>query len=139
MTATSAGRTDLPTVDDDSRVYWDGYRDNRFLIARCAACTRVHHYPRPQCPFCWSEDVAPWQASGDATLYTYSVVHMNDLVPFRDQLPYVAAVVELAEGPRVMTQVVGCPQEQLSIGMRLAVVFEALTDEITVPVFRPAG
>ncbi|MFJ8019413.1 Zn-ribbon domain-containing OB-fold protein [Streptomyces sp. NPDC096311] len=139
MTVTNAGRTDLPTVDDDSRVYWDAYRDREFLIARCGACERVHHYPRPQCPFCWSEDVSPTRASGDATLYTYSIVHMNDLAPFRDQLPYVAAVVELAEGPRVMTQVVGCSPEQLRIGMALTVDFEVRTEDITAPVFRPAG
>ena len=52
-------RSDLPTVDTDSQVYWDAYREKRFLIAKCGVCDRVHHYPRPICPFCWSDDVSP--------------------------------------------------------------------------------
>lgn len=135
--ATSTG-ADLPTVDDDSRVYWDGYREGRFLIARCGACGRVHHYPRPICPFCWSDQVAPSPASGRATLYTYSTVYMNDLAPFRDRLPYVAAMVDLEEGPRVMTTVVGCEPAELRVDMALVVDFQPLSDELTAPVFRPA-
>jgi uncharacterized OB-fold protein len=133
-----ANRTDLPTVDDDSRVYWGAYRDGRFLIAECGACGRVHHYPRPSCPFCWSEDVFPVDASGRATLYTYSTVYVNDLPPFKERLPYVAAMVELAEGPRVMSTVIGCEPAELAIGMPLVVDFQPLTDELTAPVFRPA-
>jgi uncharacterized OB-fold protein len=136
--APSTIRADLPTMDDDSKVYWDGYAEGRFLIARCGACDRVHHYPRPYCPFCWSDDVAPWQASGRATLYTYSVVHVNDLAPFKDRLPYVAAMVELEEGPRLMTTVVGCAPEELRVGMPLTVDFQPLSDELAAPVFRPA-
>jgi uncharacterized OB-fold protein len=132
-------RTDLPTVDDDSRIYWDAYREGRFLIARCGACDRVHHYPRPYCPFCWSDDVSPQQASGRATLYTYSTVYVNDLAPFRERLPYVAAMVELEEGPRVMTTVTDCDPADLRIGMPLVVDFQPLTDELTAPVFRPAS
>jgi hypothetical protein len=126
-------------VDDDSKPYWDAYREGRFLIARCGSCERVHHYPRPICPFCWSEDVGPVPASGQATLYTYSTVHVNDLPPFRDRLPYVAAMVELAEGPRVMSTVVGCDPADLRVGMALTVDFQPLNDELAVPVFRPAA
>lgn len=133
-----ATRTDLPTVDDDSRVYWDAYREGRFLIAECGACGRVHHYPRPSCPFCWSDDVVPVAASGRATLYTYSTVYVNDLPPFKERLPYVAAMVELDEGPWVMSTVIDCDPADLRIGMPLVVDFQQLTEEISVPVFRPA-
>ncbi|GAB2983271.1 Zn-ribbon domain-containing OB-fold protein [Amycolatopsis acidiphila] len=136
--ATSTSRADLPTVDDDSRVYWDAYAEGRFLIARCGSCDRVHHYPRPYCPFCWSDDVSPWQASGRGTLYTYSTVYVNDLAPFRERLPYVAAMVELAEGPRVMSTVTGCDPADLRVGMALVVDFQPLTEELSAPVFRPA-
>jgi uncharacterized OB-fold protein len=131
-------RVDLPTIEEESRPFWDAAREGRFLIARCGACGEAHHYPRPFCPSCWSDDVSWEAASGGATLYTYSTVFMNDLPPFRDRLPYVAAVVDLDEGPRVMTNVVGCAPEDLTIGMRLRVDFQPLTDEITAPVFRPA-
>jgi uncharacterized protein len=79
------------------------------------------------------------EASGRATLYTWSVVYQNDLPPFPGRVPYVAAVVDLDEGPRMMTNVVDCPFEQLSIGMALEVAFRQETDEITLPVFRPTA
>jgi hypothetical protein len=135
--AQSAPRRDLPTPDDDSQVYWDAAREGRLLLARCTACSRVHHYPRPFCPFCWSTDVTTEDASGRATLYTYSTVYVNDLPPFAERLPYVAAVVQLAEGPRLMTTVVDVAEGDLHIDMELQVVFRPLTDELVAPAFRP--
>ena len=131
-------RFDLPTPDDSTQPWWDACREGKLLIKRCAACSRAHFYPRPFCPHCWSEDVAWEQASGRATLYTWSVVHTNDLPPFPLKVPYVAAVVDLAEGPRMQTNVVDCAFDDLRVGMELTVDFRAETDEITLPVFRPA-
>jgi len=135
---TAPARTDLPTIEDESRPFWDAAREHRFLVARCGSCGRAHHYPRPFCPFCWSGDVSWEDASGRATLYTYSTVYMNDLFPFKDKLPYIAAVVDLEEGPRVMTRLVDVKDTDLRIGMPLVVDYEQLTDEITAPVFRVA-
>jgi uncharacterized OB-fold protein len=132
-------RHDLPTVEAESRPYWDAAREGKLLLAHCRACDRMHHYPRAQCPFCWSQDVVWVEASGDAILYTYSTVYLNDLPPFAEMLPYVAAVVELAEGPRLMTNVVGCDPAHLRIGMPLRVDFRSLTEEVSAPVFRPAS
>ncbi len=116
-------RFDLPDVDAFTRPYWEAAARGRLLIRRCRACGVAHHYPREFCPRCWSEDVGWEQACGRATLYTWSVVHVNDLPPFRERLPYTAAVVELAEGPRMMTQIVACAAERLRIGMELRVRF----------------
>ena len=88
-------RFDLPTPDIETQPFWDAARDGRLLIKRCAACGRAHFYPRPFCPFCWSERVEWEEASGRATLYTWSVVHQNDLPPFGERVPYVAAIVDL--------------------------------------------
>ncbi len=133
-----ADRADLPTIEDDSREYWDGAADGRLLIAQCGSCGRVHHYPRVICPYCWSEDVTAKEASGQATLYTYSTVYLNDLPPFRDRLPYIAAVVDLAEGPRLMTTIVGCEPDRLRIGMALQFEPQVIADGVTATVFRPA-
>ena len=78
------------------------------------------------------------EASGRAVLYTWSVVHQNDLPPFPERVPYVAAVVDLAEGPRMMTTVVACDPASLTVGMALRVTYEDRTDDVTVPVFAPA-
>jgi uncharacterized OB-fold protein len=130
----SGGGFDVPEVDAFTRPYWDAAAEGRLLIRNCSACARVHHYPREFCPHCWSEDVSWRPASGRATLYTWSVVHRNDLPPFGERVPYVAAVVDLAEGPRMMTEVVGCEEAALRIGMKLEVAFRA-----GVPVFRPVS
>ncbi|MFC9127732.1 Zn-ribbon domain-containing OB-fold protein [Streptomyces sp. NPDC057099] len=126
------GRIDLPEPDAFTRTYWDAAAEGRLLIRRCRACGRAHHYPREFCPRCWSEDVVWEAASGRATLYTWSVVHRNDLPPFAERTPYVAAVVDLAEGPRMMTEVVG--ERELSAGAELEVAFRE-----GIPVFRVSG
>ncbi|MFE7927248.1 Zn-ribbon domain-containing OB-fold protein [Streptomyces sp. NPDC057456] len=127
-------RFDVPEVDAFTRAYWDAAAGGRLLIRRCGACARAHHYPREFCPHCWSEDVTWEDASGRATLYTWSVVHRNDLPPFGGRTPYVAAVVDLAEGPRMSTEIVGeGAGPELWAGLELAVAFRD-----GVPVFRPA-
>jgi uncharacterized OB-fold protein len=139
MTSPAKRRFDLPTVEPETQPFWDAARKGKLLIRRCGSCSRAHSYPRPFCPYCWSEDV-PWEeASGRATLYTYSTVFLNDLPPFSERLPYVAAVVDLAEGPRMMTGVVDADPQQLQIGMPLEVTFLPLDDELTAPWFRPAA
>ncbi|MEU4613450.1 Zn-ribbon domain-containing OB-fold protein [Streptomyces umbrinus] len=141
----TGARFDLPEVDAFTRPYWDAAAEGRLLLRRCGACGRAHHYPREFCPRCWSEDVTWEPASGRATLYTWSVVHRNDLPPFGSRSPYVAAVVDLAEGPRMMTEVVGCGEGALRVGMALEVAFRAEKAEgegavtVAVPVFRPAS
>ncbi|MCX4762959.1 OB-fold domain-containing protein [Streptomyces sp. NBC_01275] len=129
-----SARHDLPEIDAFTRTYWDAAAEGRLLIRRCGACGRAHHYPREFCPHCWSEDVTWEDASGRATLYTWSVVHRNDLPPFGERTPYVAAVVDLAEGPRMSTEVVGeavAADGELRAGVELAVAFRD-----GVPVFR---
>jgi uncharacterized OB-fold protein len=133
-----ANRTDLPTIEDETREYWAAAAGGRLLIARCGSCERVHHYPRVMCPFCWSEDVTAVEASGRATLYTYSTVYVNDLPPFSGRLPYTAAVVDLEEGPRLMTTIVDAEPSQLRIGMPLLAEPQEVADGVTAFVFRPA-
>ncbi|MEU4268582.1 Zn-ribbon domain-containing OB-fold protein [Streptomyces sp. NPDC026092] len=127
-----------PDIDAFTRPYWEAAGEGRLLLRRCAGCARAHHYPREFCPHCWSEDVSWEPASGRATLYTWSVVHRNDLPPFGARVPYVAAVVDLAEGPRMMTEVVGVAEGGLRIGMALEVTFRT-EGETRVPVFRASS
>jgi uncharacterized OB-fold protein len=135
-------RYDLPEPDAFTRTYWEAAAQGRLLLRRCAACGRAHHYPREFCPHCWSETVTWEPASGHATLYTWSVVHRNDLPPFGERVPYVAAVVDLAEGPRMMTEIVESESESESeSGSESAGLRAGMTVEVTfrdgVPVFRP--
>lgn len=135
---TARPRLDLPTVDDGTAAWWQACRDHRLLVKRCADCGRAHFYPRPFCPYCWSEHVDWEPASGRATLYTWSVVHSNDLPPFDERVPYVAAVVDLEEGPRMLTNVVDCDADRLRADMALVASYRPLADDLVLPVFRPA-
>ncbi|HTL85873.1 MAG TPA: Zn-ribbon domain-containing OB-fold protein [Acidimicrobiia bacterium] len=134
----AAMRFDLPQPDLETQPFWDACNERKFLLRHCNACGRDHYYPRPFCPTCWSDDLSWREASGNATLYTYSVVHVNDLPPFNERVPYVAAIVELDEGPRVMTNVEGVPFDELTCGMPLVLDFKEIADGVTIPVFRPA-
>lgn len=130
-------RFDLPTIEPETQPFWDGAAEERLVVQRCTACGRWQFYPRPFCKVCWSEAVEWVEASGRATLYTYSVVRRNDLPPFGDRVPYVAALVDLEEGPRMVSEVVGCPLDEVRIGMPLEVTYRDLTDDLKLPVFRP--
>jgi uncharacterized OB-fold protein len=131
-------RFDLPTPDNETKPFWDATREERLLIKRCNACGEFHFYPRPFCPVCWSDDVEWFEASGRATLYTWSVVHRNDLPPFPERIPYVAAIAELEEGPRMMTNVVDCDFDALEMGMALEAVYHPTSEDVTIVQFRPA-
>jgi uncharacterized OB-fold protein len=131
-------RFDLPTPEGDTIEFWEAAKQERLIIRHCLDCGAFSYYPRPFCPKCWSERVVWHQASGDATLYSWSVIYQNDQPPFNERVPYVAAVVDLAEGPRMMTNVEGCEFDQLRVGMALRVGFRPISDDFTIPVFTPA-
>ena len=130
-------RFDLPAPDPSTDEWWTAAADGRLLVKRCRACRRAHHYPRPFCPHCWSDDVDWEPASGRGTVYTFSTVRVNDLPPFAERVPYTVAIVELDEGPRVMTTIVECDPDDVHVGMPVEVTWERQTDEFTLAVFRP--
>lgn len=126
-----------PAVDNETRSYWEGAARDELVLQRCGKCGVVQHRPRAQCAKCLSPDIEHFVARGTGTLHTWTVTHQNLLPPFAPACPYVMAYVDLDEGPRLLTNVVGCPHEQLRIGMPLRVEF-VKTGEFAVPRFRPA-
>jgi len=107
-------------------------------VQTCGACGLVYSYARSFCPTCWSTDVSWTRASGRGQLYTWSVVRQNDIPAFVDLVPYVAAMVDLVEGPRLATLIVCCEPESLVVGMPVQVEFAVRSEAISLPVFRPA-
>jgi uncharacterized protein len=128
----------LPKPTPETIHFWQGTAAGELRLQRCDECRHVYFPPRPFCPKCASRKVSIFKASGRATLYSYVINH-RPAPGFT--APYAIAVVELAEGPRMMTNIVGCPQtsEALQLDMPLEVVFDKQTDEITLPLFKPAG
>lgn len=132
----------LPQPDPETEPYWDAAREGRLLIKRCTACGKPFFYPRTYCPSCWSADTEWIEASGLGTVYTFTVVHQNDLPPFNDRVPYVVAIVELQEGVRMTANVEGIAPEDVRCDMAVRVSFreEARSEDdvVALPVFRPA-
>jgi len=128
----------LPTITPETRHFWEGTRCGELRLQRCAACKHVYFPPRPFCTRCGSREVAVFRASGRATLYSY-VIHHRPAPGFVP--PYSIAVVQLEEGPRMMTNIVAVQQtpDALQLDMPLEVVFQRASDEIFLPLFRPAG
>jgi uncharacterized protein len=126
----------LPTPTPETEHYWKGAREGKLLLQRCESCAKDYFPPRPFCPTCGSRAVTVVQASGRASLYSYAIQHraVPGFVP-----PYAIAVVTLAEGPRMMTSIVECPQtpEALQLDMPLEVAFQRVSETVTLPVFRP--
>jgi len=130
-------RRPKPVPTPETQHFWDGARAGELRLQRCRACARAYFPPRPFCPRCTSGDTEVFRASGRATLYSY-VIHHRPMPGFEP--PYAIAVVTLAEGPRMMTNLVDVAQtpEALELDMPLEVTFQKLDDAISLPVFRPA-
>ena len=127
----------LPVPDPISEPYWTATTRGELLIQYCPACDRFEFYPRPFCRQCAGE--LTWRpASGRGTVYSFTVVRQSRTPPFDQLVPYVVALVDLDEGPRMMTNVVGCGFDQLRVGMALEVDFEDIGEGFHIPVFRPA-
>ncbi len=126
-----------PQPTPETQHFWDGTRAGEIRLQRCDACAHTYFPPRPFCPKCGGRKVTVFKASGRASLYSY-IIHHRPVPGFTP--PYAIAVVELAEGPRMMTNIVDCPQtpEALQLDMALEPAFERIDDEITLALFRPA-
>lgn len=129
----------LPRIDEESKGFWEACARHELYVQRCRACQSIRHYPRALCPACLSADTEWLRCSGRGTVYTFTVTHQNQAPGFRDGLPYVLAYVELDEGVRILTNVVGCAVDDVRIGMAVEVVFDDVTADLTLPKFKPTG
>jgi hypothetical protein len=136
---TEATRKARPTPTPDTEVYWEGTQHGELRLQRCTACATAFFYPRSACPFCGSTDVKWFVSAGRGRLHTYVISH-RAAPGFESQVPYAIAVVELDEGPRLLTNIVGVDNtpESLELDMALEVDFEPRGEQM-VPVFRPAS
>jgi uncharacterized protein len=130
-------RRALPEPTPETQHYWDGCNAGELRLQRCCSCRRTYFPPRPFCPHCACREVEVYAASGRATLYSYIIVQRPQ--PGMGSDPYSIAVVTLHEGPRLMTNIVGCAQtpHALQLDMLLEVLFVKQNEQISLPFFRP--
>jgi uncharacterized OB-fold protein len=129
-----------PLPDPLTQFFWNAAADGKLMIQQCNECGQHIHPPRPVCRRCLSTDLAPVEVSGRATLYAWTVAEQAFHPYFADKLPYVYATVELEEQrTKLITNIVDCSIDDLRADMPVEVVFEPLTDTITLPKFRPVS
>lgn len=126
-----------PAVDAVSAPYWEATKRGELLYQECPACGNRQLYPRACCTRCLAEP--EWRtASGEGVIHTFSVVRQNYAAPFARWTPYVVAVIELEEGPRLMGNVVGTDVDEVRIGMPVRVRFVPLDDDSSLPFWEVA-
>ena len=125
----------LPTPTQDTKEYWEGCKQHQLLIQRCRNCGAFRFYPRPMCPNCNSMDSKWVKARGKGKVYSWTVAVQQFHHAF--EVPYIVAIVELDEGIRMTTNIIDCKPEELYVGMPVEVIFEDVTEEITLPKFKP--
>jgi len=126
----------LPQITLETKEFWEGCKRHELLIQRCKDCGTYRHYPRPMCPNCGSWHVEWAKVSGKGKVYTYIVAHRPFHPAFFSDVPYAVVIVELEEGVRIVSNVVDCRPDDIYIGMPVEVVFDDVTDEVTIPRFR---
>jgi uncharacterized protein len=129
----------IPIPDEISAPFFDGARDGKLMLQHCTACDRWSFPVRERCPYCFAAQLEWRPASGRGTLYTFTIMHQVMNPGFASSVPYNVAQVDLAEGVRMTSNVVGISNDQLRIGMPLEAIFEDVGDNVRLPKFRPAA
>ena len=128
----------LPRPNADSRPFWEACRQHVLRFQKCLDCDHVRWPASIICPSCYSKETEWVQAGGKGTVYTYSVYHQAFHPSFEKDLPYVTAIIELEEGPRFLSNIVGCDPEDVHCDMPVEVTWEDVDENFSLPKFKPA-
>ena len=127
----------VPERDQDSTKFWEGCKRRKLLIQRCQDCKSYQFYPRLLCRKCMSENVEWVESSGKGEVYTFTIIHFHPNPNFKKDVPYVVAIVQLEEGIRIMSNVIGIEPNKVSIGMKVKVEFEDISETVALYRFKP--
>lgn len=127
-----------PVPNEENQPFWDALKRGDLLLQSCAACGVFQHPPRPMCGDCGSMERAWKRVSGRGAVYSFVVTHQAVHPSYEGFTPYATVLVELDEGPRMTSNLTDVTPEEIVIGMPVRVVFEPISDEITLPLFRRA-
>jgi len=129
----------LPAITTLNEPYWHGLRRRELKMPKCNDCGKIWYPPSPFCPSCWSRSFTWQQLSGRGRVNSWVVFHQAYFSSYKDDIPYNVAEVELEEGPRLLTNLVGVANEDIAIGMPVEIVYDDVTDEVTLAKFRPTA
>ena len=128
----------IPRPYQDTEPYWDAAKEKRLVLQQCKDCGKHQFYPRGVCSHCLGSALDWVESRGRGKVHTFTVCHRAPHPGFAADLPFVIAVIELEEGVRMMSNIVGCDPKTVHIDMAVKVVFDPATPEITLPKFEPA-
>ena len=128
----------VPANEALSRPFWEAAKRHELIMPKCNTCARVFFYPREVCPDCLSSDLGWTPATGRGRVYSYTVVHQPVNAAFQPDAPFVYAVVQLDEGPQLVTNIVDCAIDAVAVNMPVTAVFDDVTPEVTLVKFKPA-
>ena len=126
----------LPQVNSDTEPFWKGCKEHELRFQKCTDCGFVRWPPSAFCPHCYSNETEWITANGKGNVFTFAVYRQAFHPAFRNDVPYVAAIVELEEGPLLLTNIVGCEPGEVVCGMDVEVTWEKVTEQFTLPKFR---
>jgi uncharacterized OB-fold protein len=127
----------LPEISDETRPFWDGTRGEQLVLQQCARCRHIRYPISRICPECLEAGHEWVPLSGRGEVYSSIVFHQVYNKAFADDVPYNVSLIQLDEGPRMFSNVVGVPPGEVRVGDRVRVVFDAVTEEVTIPRFTP--
>jgi uncharacterized OB-fold protein len=127
-----------PPVTEEAEAFWSATERRELVLPWCTSCGKAFWYPRPVCPRCLRPDVEWRPAAGRGEVYAVSVMHRPAHPGMAERVPYAVALVDLDEGIRMLTNVVGVDPQEVRVGMEVAVTWEPMSDGRNLPVFAPA-
>ena len=128
----------LPSLEGTSGEFYGFCKNRELRFQGCTGCGKWRHVPRDMCAECGSWDWEWAKSNGRGKLFTWTVVTLAMYPAFAEEVPYAVALIEMEEGPRIVSRIVDVAPEDLYMDMPLEVIFEAVTDEVTLPKFRRA-
>ena len=127
----------LPVITDENRPFWEACRQGKLLLQHCDPCQRYQFYPRLYCMQCRSTTLHWTEVSGRGVIYSYTIIHQNKSPEFVNDTPYNLAIIQLEEGPRMLSNVVDIDPADLGVDLPVTIVFDPVNDTISLPRFRP--
>ena len=129
----------ITPITPETKPFWQGCAENRLLLQCCDSCQQLRYPPVKLCKKCLHDKSSWREHKGQGTIYSFVVYHHTFLAEFKHKLPYAVAIIELQDGPRMISRITGCKTEQVEIGMPVKVVFEKMAESLSIPVFTPIG
>jgi hypothetical protein len=127
----------LPCPNSDTKEFWDGAKRHKLVIQKCLNCGGYRYPPSPICPNCFSTDFTREKVSGKGEVYSFTIVRVAVRPEWMSDVPYALAAIKLDEDVRMVSTIIDCKPDDVKIGMRVQVVFDDVTEQFTIPKFKP--